>query len=68
MAMGGELDENIFVSELRKLAPAIDAFFDKVMVMVDDSKKRSNRLGLLRSVDALFRKIGDFSKIVIEGE
>jgi glycyl-tRNA synthetase beta chain len=68
MAMGGELDENIFVSELRKLAPAIDAFFDKVMVMVDDSKKRSNRLGLLRSVDELFRKIGDFSKIVIEGE
>lgn len=67
-AMGGEFEDALFVSELRKLIPPIDAFFDKVMVMVDDEKLRGNRLALLASVDVLFRRIGDFSKIVIEGE
>lgn len=55
-----------FVDELRKLKPAIDAYFDKVMVMVDDEKLRANRLATLAQIDRHFRRIGDFSKIVIE--
>ena len=64
--LGDDPEKNISV--LRKLAPPIDAFFDKVMVMTDNEKVRNNRLLLLSCVDQLFRKVGDFSKIVIEGE
>ena len=60
----GDLDR--FLSNLRKLTPLIDAYFDKVMVMVDDDKVRSNRLWLLSHVNELFHRLGDFSKIVIE--
>ena len=35
--------------EISRLRPAVDAFFDKVMVMVEDEKLRANRLGLLRT-------------------
>lgn len=54
--------------KLRSLQPKIDAFFDEVMVMVEDERLRNNRLALLASVDVLFRILGDFSKIVVEGE
>ncbi|MCH8274836.1 MAG: glycine--tRNA ligase subunit beta [Armatimonadetes bacterium] len=56
------------VHELRGLAKPIDAFFDEVMVMTDDERLRDNRLRLLAYVDGLFRRIGDFDKIVIEGD
>lgn len=62
------LDAQEDVAALRTLASPIDKFFDEVMVMVDDEVMRNNRLALLAEADALFRKIGDFSKIVIEGE
>jgi glycyl-tRNA synthetase beta chain len=55
-----------YTENLRKLNPLVDAYFDKVMVMVDDEKVRANRLWLLSKVDRLFKRIGDFSKIVIE--
>ena len=55
-----------YVENLRKLNPAINAYFNKVMVMVDDDKVRANRLWLLSKVSELFARIGDFSKIVIE--
>jgi len=32
------------------IAAAVDAFFDKVMVMVDDERVRANRLALLRDL------------------
>jgi glycyl-tRNA synthetase beta chain len=46
----------------------VDAFFDKVMVMVDDEKVRANRLALLRTLLKKFSTIADFSEIVTEGE
>jgi glycyl-tRNA synthetase beta chain len=46
----------------------VDAFFDKVMVMVDDSKVRANRLALLRTLLKEFSTIADFSEIVAEGK
>jgi glycyl-tRNA synthetase beta chain len=42
----------------------VDAFFDKVMVMVDDERIRANRLALLRTLLREFTTIADFSEIV----
>ena len=46
----------------------VDAFFDKVMVMVEDQKVRANRLALLRTLLREFSTIADFSEIVTEGK
>jgi glycyl-tRNA synthetase beta chain len=46
----------------------VDAFFDKVMVMVEDAKLRANRLALLRTLLKEFSTIADFSEIVTEGK
>ena len=53
------------IDALSDLAAPIDAFFDGVMVMDKDEKIRSNRLGLLKSVDDLLRRVADFSKLVL---
>ena len=53
------------IDALSDLAAPIDAFFDGVMVMDKDEKIRSNRLGLLKSVDELIHRVADFSKLVL---
>jgi len=61
------INEKDFIFALNKLAslrPAVDNFFDKVMVMDKDEKIRLNRLSLLAEISALFHKLADFSKIV----
>jgi glycyl-tRNA synthetase beta chain len=47
---------------------AIHAFFDGVMVNVEDIPTRVNRLRLLTEVRALFMRGWDLSRIVVEGE
>ncbi len=54
--------------EIAKLRPAVDQFFDKVMVMVDDDNLRANRLALLQTLVKEFSTIADFSEIVTEGK
>ena len=54
--------------EIAKLRPAVDKFFDKVMVMVDDDNLRANRLALLQTLVKEFSTIADFSEIVTEGK
>ncbi len=54
--------------EIAKLRPAIDKFFDKVMVMVEDDNLRANRLALLQTLVKEFSTIADFSEIVTEGK
>ncbi len=54
--------------EIAKLRPAIDKFFDKVMVMVDDEHLRANRLAVLQTLVKEFSTIADFSEIVTEGK
>jgi glycyl-tRNA synthetase beta chain len=54
--------------EVAKLRPAVDTFFDKVMVMVEDEKVRANRLALLQTLLNEFSTIADFSEIVTEGK
>ncbi len=50
---------------LLTLRPAIDGFFDKVLVMTEDENYKNNRIGLLQYVKSLFMKIADLSEIVI---
>lgn len=60
-------DNGEIVKLLSSVAPAINAFFDSTMVMVDDEEVRSSRLGLLKMANEHLRTAGDFTKIVIEG-
>jgi len=54
--------------QIASLRPAIDTFFDKVMVLVDDPKVRANRLAQLAFLENEFSPIADFSEIVTEGK
>jgi glycyl-tRNA synthetase beta chain len=56
------------LAEISKIRPAVDAFFDKVMVMVEDEELRANRLALLQTMLKEFSTIADFSEIVTEGK
>ena len=44
----------------------IDAYFDKVFVMVEDEALKNNRLGLLTKIKEMFLQFGDFSRIRVE--
>ena len=46
--------------------PAIDGYFNKVMVMAEDAKKKNNRLNMLTEIKDVFYKLADFSKIVVD--
>ncbi len=54
--------EEILV-ELADLREPVDRFFDKVMVMAEDTSVRSNRLALLNSLNLLFLGVADISRI-----
>jgi glycyl-tRNA synthetase beta chain len=49
--------------EMTRMRKPIDAFFEGVMVMVEDEKIRNNRLALLDEIGKLFLRIADFSKL-----
>lgn len=51
------------LGELAQLQPAIDDFFDKVMVMVDDKPLQQNRLALLSTIRNLFLHAADISQL-----
>ena len=60
-----------YLEALRLLSSArepVDKFFDKVMVMVDDTRVRANRLALLQTLLKELSTIADFSEIVTEGK
>jgi glycyl-tRNA synthetase beta chain len=61
-------DYQAALMEIAKLRPAVDKFFDNVMVMVDDDNLRANRLALLLTLVKEFSTIADFSEIVTEGK
>jgi glycyl-tRNA synthetase beta chain len=52
--------------EISKLRRPVDAFFDKIMVMVEDENLRAQRLGLLQTLVNEFSSVADFSEIVTE--
>jgi glycyl-tRNA synthetase len=45
------------------MAPLVNRFFDKVLVMAEDPSVRQNRLGLLQRIAALAEGVADFSKL-----
>ncbi|MCX6620892.1 MAG: glycine--tRNA ligase subunit beta [Acidobacteria bacterium] len=49
---------------IASLRPAVDLFFDKVLVNAPDANVRQNRLSLLHSLLTEFSSIADFSEIV----
>lgn len=61
-AAGG--DYRVILQIMAELRPAVDSFFDAVMVMAEDESLRENRLALLSAVVALMDGVADLSKIV----
>jgi len=57
------LDFDAALAQAVGLKPAIDAFFDAVMVNADDPALRAARLGLVRRVANLFLAVADFRRI-----
>ncbi len=48
------------------LKPAVDRFFDEVLVMAEEPSVRANRLALMKRVADLFGDVADFRKIQAE--
>ena len=48
---------------MAELKPAVDTFFDNVMVMVDDQATKNNRIGLLQAIANLFKQVADFARL-----
>ncbi len=51
------------LKRLAGLRPTVDEYFDKVMVMADDSAVRNNRLALLNRLSNLFMNVADISRL-----
>jgi glycyl-tRNA synthetase beta chain len=51
------------LEEISTLRPAVDRFFDGVLVMTEDLEIRQNRLRLLKKLDELFSGIAHFAEI-----
>jgi glycyl-tRNA synthetase beta chain len=49
--------------ELAAQKPAVDRFFDAVLVNVEDGRVRANRLHMLARLGKVFLRLADFSKI-----
>jgi len=67
-AWRGQKVYGLALSSIAGLRPMLDRFFDDVMVMVDDSTIRANRLALLQTLLREFSTIADFSEIVTEAK
>lgn len=64
LAALAERDGEKALALLGQLKASITHFFDSVMVMAEDEKIRSNRLGLLAQIDHGFKQFADFNKLV----
>jgi len=51
------------LNQLASLRPAVDQFFDDVMVMTEDEAIKNNRLALLKQLSDSFLQVADFSCI-----
>jgi glycyl-tRNA synthetase len=52
-----------FLTIVTALIPAINTFFDQVLVMAEDKATRANRLGLVQQIAALADGLADLSKL-----
>ena len=51
------------LTAIATLRGPVDTFFDKVMVMAEDERVKTNRLALLTAIARMFNRIADFSRI-----
>lgn len=51
------------LSQLSSLRDPVDAFFDTVMVMTDDEAIKNNRIALLNTMNQLFLRAADLSRL-----
>jgi len=58
-------DYETILRRTAELRPAVDTFFDKVLVMAEDERVRRNRLTLLAWLLRAFTRVADFSEIVM---
>ena len=56
------------LTQLATLQPAIDTFFDDVLVMAKDPALRTNRLALLNRIGRYVYAVADLTKLVIAGK
>ena len=63
LAEQAPVDYNNQLVSLATLKQPIDDFFDNVMVNVDDTKVKNNRLALLQKLHGLFLDIADISQL-----
>ena len=58
-----EGDYRAVIAAIASLQPPLNAFFDSVMVMVEDASLRDNRLALLSRTESVVRWAADFSEL-----
>jgi len=66
---GEHLEKGAYTEALASLATLrepVDAFFDDVMVNVDDDTVRNNRLNLLKQLRDLFLEVADISQLAVK--
>jgi glycyl-tRNA synthetase beta chain len=51
------------LTKLAALRPAVDAFFDQVLVMAEDPRVRANRLALLAALQRMFLHMANLSRL-----
>ncbi len=56
-------DYEAALSQLSSLRDPVDAFFDSVMVMAEDEAIKNNRIALLNSMNQLFLRAADLSRL-----
>ncbi len=62
-SLGRSDDHDTTLQQVVALRPAVAAFFDDVMVMVDDARLRSARLALLGAIDERLGAVADFTRL-----
>jgi glycyl-tRNA synthetase beta chain len=67
LAVSGSSTYEEKLRQIAGLRPAVDLFFDKVLVNAPDQNVRRNRLTLLHGLLTEFSAIADFSEIVTQG-
>jgi glycyl-tRNA synthetase beta chain len=61
-------DRGEYTASLRELAALkepVDAFFEQVMVNVDDERVRRNRLALLAALHGAMNRVADLSRLAV---
>ena len=62
-AAPGSTSANDFLEAFLPMMPAVDQFFEDVLVMVEDESLRNNRLGTLQRIVALSEGVADLSRL-----